>query len=144
MQEALRKAAELVTLLETKNAETAVLNKQLSDKKLVLADVERRQIAADKQLSARERLVGKLEDLEKGKVDLAENLKKHQEEKAKLAERVIENSKKAKELDEAIKSANDKEAMYCKKRDALHIKEAEIDRKNKVRQEILAELRKGI
>jgi len=144
MLEVIQKLQDLVTELENKNAATQVLNDQLSAKKLALSDVERRQLAAANQLSARERLVGKLEDLEKGKVDLAEKQKKHQEEKAKLAERVIENSKKSKELDEAIKSANDKEALYCKKRDALHIKEAEIDRKNKVRQEILAELRKGL
>ena len=142
--EVIQKLQDLVTELENKNAATQVLNDQLSAKKLALSDVERRQLAAANQLSARERVVGKLEDLEKGKADLAEKSKKHQEDRTKLAERIVENSKKSKELDEAIKSANDKEALYCKKRDALHIKEAEIDRKNKVRQEILAELRKGL
>ena len=144
MLEVLQKLQDLVTELENKNAATQVLNDQLSAKKLALSDVERRQLAAANQLSARERVVGKLEDLEKGKADLAEKLAKYQEDRNKLAERIVENSKKTKELDEAIKKANDKEALYCKKRDAMHIKEAEIARREKIRQEILTELRKGI
>ena len=144
MLEVLKQVADLIESLEAKNAKADILNQQASAKKASWDAIEKKHQAAANQLAARERLVGKLEDLAKGQAELKEKVAKYQEDKAKLAVSLESSIRKNKELDEAIKAANDKHDMYAKKRDALEVEKAEIARKEKVRAELLNEIRKGL
>ena len=144
MKDLLKKAVELVEMLEEENAVTKALGKQLSAKKADWDEIDRKHQAADNQLAARERVVCKLEAFSKEKAVHEENVKKYNEDKKKLAERIEENMKKTKELDKAMKEATDKEALFTKKSAILEAEKAEIARKEKIKAEILTELRKGL
>jgi len=144
MIEVLKTLDKLVTDLGNEMAKTEALNKQISSRKAELSEVERKQTAAATQLAARERVVGKLEDLEAGKKKLEENTKKLQEEKVIVKEQSESNIKKGVELQKAIDYNNKMQAIYQKKVGVLQEREAEIARREKIKTEILAELRKGI
>jgi hypothetical protein len=103
VQEVLKKAEELVTLLEEQNATAAVLNKQLSDKKLEQEDVDRKLSAASNQLGARERIVKNIENVKDEKDRVAESIKRTNDKR-------IENAKKEEEIatrEKGIKAKED-------------------------------------
>jgi len=144
MLEVIQKLSDLVTELEQKNKATDALNQQIASRKAIQDDVERKQMAAANQLSARERLVGKLEDLEKGKTELADKLKVYVEDKAKLAKAQEEVAVKEKKLDEAIKATKEAEVRFTTKRDAVEAEKVAMDKEKAIRAKILEEIRKGL
>ena len=144
MHEVTKKIDELLTMLEDKNKAQEALNAQISSRKAVLDEVERKQSAAANNLAARERLVGKLEDLSKGQADLSEKFKAYAEDKVKLEKAKEEVSAKDKKTEEALKQALDSKAYYEKKLAALEAEKETMAKEKAIRAKILDEIRKGI
>jgi hypothetical protein len=141
MQEAIKKLSELVTLLEEQNATAAVLNKQLSDKKLAQEDVDRKLSAASNQLGARERIVKNIENVKDEKDRVAESIKRTNDKR-------IENVKKEEEIavrEKGIKAKEDEletlSGVFKEKNKMFDdkLEEMEVEReimKNKIKEEI--------
>ena len=142
MQEVLKKLVDLVEELGKKNETTAALNTQLAAKKAEWDAIDKKHQAAANQLSARERIVAKVEDVEKAKSAIAEVAKKASEDRAKAVELVKDTeahhaavSKKEKELDEML-------AVVTKKNAVMDAREIEYATKFKLmREKVLDELK---
>ena len=141
MKDVTQKIQELIDLLESKNASTEVLNNQLSAKKILQEDVDRKQLAAANQLSARERIVGRIEASEKEKKDMRDAV-------ARAFEQKKDNIRKAQELTEGeaeLKSKTEElakmKAIFIKKNEAMDAREIEYNTKFKLMKEkVLKEL----
>lgn len=132
MQEVLKKAADLVEVLEKKIATTDVLNKQLSDRKAYWDSTEKRQQAADNQLSARERIVTKFEDVQKAKDEVKETARRVAEDKLKINIKTKELDKRQKSLEAQEKELEEMKAVFAKKNANMDAREIEYDAKFKL------------
>lgn len=135
MKEAVKKLDDLLTFLEDKIAATEVLNKQLSENKLALADVERRQLASANQLSARERIVKKYEDFEKERQSLKDAAKKASENSAEAVKKSKYLDVREVGIDLKEKNLEKMTAVFQKKNANMDAKEVEYKAKFKLMKE---------
>ena len=142
MLEVLQKVADLIKLLEEKNASTDTLNKQLSNQKLALADVERRQMATDRQLSARERLVSKSEETEKSKQDMKDAVARALSDKIKNNEKAAELAKEAEKLAKDRTEVEGMRRLFTRKNENMDNLKVQLEKEKKLmREKILEELK---
>ena len=143
MLEVLQKVADLIKLLEEKNASTDTLNKQLSNQKLALADVERRQMATDRQLSARERLVSKSEETEKSKQDMKDAVARAAVAKIKNNEKAAELAKEAEKLAKDRTEVEGMRRLFTRKNENMDNLKVQLEKEKKLMREKIFEELKG-
>ena len=143
MLEVIKKLDGLVTLLETKNATAQALIEKVSKKKLALEDVERKQEAANNQLSARERILGKYEDFEAEKGKVAESLKRVVAMRAANATKEKELTDGKKDLKESSDNLETMKAIYLKKTNNIDALKKKLALEKKLMKEKILEEIKG-
>ena len=142
MQEALQKIDNLVTLLEEKNAATEVLNKQLSEKKIALADVERRQIASANQLAAKERIYRRYDDFEIDKKELKESVARNTAIRLENTAEKNRLTKLLKKIEADQKETETMKVLFKKKNANMDTREIEYNTKFKLmRDKVLEEIK---
>ena len=143
MQEVLKKAADLVALLEEKISSTEALNKQLSEKKIAQLELDKKQQAASNQLSARERIVSRIEDIEKARNEMKESAKKVAADKVKNNIKASALNAKEEALDKEKEDLEVMKAVYAKKNANMDAREIEYNTKFKLMREKVLEEIKG-
>ena len=144
MTEVLQKIRQLHDLLEEKITANDKKTLELREEKAKQDERERKQNATAIHLAAKERIVKKVGDLVEAQEEVELGRKEVASEKARLADRIAENIKLKATLEKEIEETKKAQALFIKKRDAIEVEKAEIAKREKIKQDILNELRKGI